>query len=121
MRARGSGSLMEHRFSLHVGLAGEQDDDSKGRTVFSWRNHCCKCVARSMGYFRLVSSAYPRRNRDCYSGDHAMIEPQYRSRMVGLLVTLAVSIVVLLAVGYLVKISGIASMPTSVKALPKSL
>ena len=50
-----------------------------------------------------------------------MIEPQHRSRMVGLLVTLAVSIVVLLAVAYVVKISGIASMPDSVKALPKSL
>ena len=49
-----------------------------------------------------------------------MIEPQYRSRMVGLLVTLAVSIVVLLAVAYVVKISDIASMPDSVKALPKS-
>jgi hypothetical protein len=49
-----------------------------------------------------------------------MIEPQHR-RMVGLLVTLALSIVVLLAVGYVVKISGIASMPSSVKALPKSL
>ena len=53
-------------------------------------------------------------------GDHAMIVPQHR-RMVGLLVTLALSIVVLLAVGYVVKISGIASMPASVKALPKSL
>ena len=49
-----------------------------------------------------------------------MIEPQHR-RLVGVLVTLALSIVVLLAVSYVVKISGIASVPDSVKALPKSL
>ena len=41
--------------------------------------------------------------------------------MVGLLVALALSIVVLIAVSYAVKISGIASMPDSVKHLPKSL
>ncbi len=50
-----------------------------------------------------------------------MIEPQHRARMVGLLVAFALSIVILLAVSYAVKISGIASMPDSVKALPKSL
>ena len=50
-----------------------------------------------------------------------MIEPQHRARMVGLLVALALSIVALIAVSYAVKISGIASMPDSVKNLPKSL
>ena len=50
-----------------------------------------------------------------------MIEPQHRARMVGLLVALTLSMVVLLAVSYAVKISGIASMPDSVKHLPKSL
>ena len=62
------------------------------------------------------------------SSEIALVAPQtlvcaaeQHRRMVGLLVTLALSIVVLLAVSYVVKITGIASMPASVKALPKSL
>jgi hypothetical protein len=50
-----------------------------------------------------------------------MIEPRHRARMVSLLVALALSIVALFAVSHAVKISGIASMPDSVKSLPRSL